>query len=120
LGQFSLWTYVVYKHPDVKKWNDHKASGNKQLISIIKPVQAPNHGVLSTGATESDVFISCIENPVKHNKLNQEESHTYGKLKIHSNFETEYSTQVHLNIHITLFTVVTLSKALFRVERVIR
>uniref|UniRef100_A0A0A8Y3X6 PsaJ n=1 Tax=Arundo donax TaxID=35708 RepID=A0A0A8Y3X6_ARUDO len=45
-----------------KKGND-KASGNKRLISINKPAKAPNHRVLSTGATERYVFISRIENP---------------------------------------------------------
>jgi hypothetical protein len=36
---------------------------NKRLISINKPAKAPNHRVLSTGATERYVFRSRIENP---------------------------------------------------------
>lgn len=57
--EFYLWHR---NNQNEKKGND-KASGNKRLISINKPAKAPNHRVLSTGATERYVFISRIENP---------------------------------------------------------
>lgn len=37
--------------------------GKKRLISIDRPATAPNHSVLSIGATERYVFRSRIEKP---------------------------------------------------------
>lgn len=39
------------------------ASGEKRLISVNRPVKVPKHSVLSTGATEWDVFRYSIEHP---------------------------------------------------------
>lgn len=50
---------ILYK----KEKGNVNASGKKRLISIKRPAKAPNHSVLSTGATERYVFKSRIENP---------------------------------------------------------
>lgn len=62
-----ILSLIFFTPSHVNNQNEKKgnvnASGNKRLISIKRPAKAPNHRVLSTGATERYVFRSRILNP---------------------------------------------------------
>lgn len=65
--RYLIVSLIFFIPSDVNNQNEKKgnvnASGKKRLISINRPAKAPNHSVLSTGATERYVFRSRIEKP---------------------------------------------------------
>lgn len=63
--KYLIVSLIFFIPSDVNNQNEKKgnvnASGKKRLISINRPAKAPNHSVLSTGATERYVFRSRME-----------------------------------------------------------